>query len=77
MLDGEDREAAEAGLAGDRLEGRRPQDRAGPDRGLVGQPVGEARDHAVAVEQPLGLVAGRRERLGDALVGDENGAARR
>ena len=57
VLDRQDREAAEAGLPRDRLEGGGPQDRARPDRRLVGQAVGQAGDDAVAVEEPLGLVA--------------------
>ena len=77
MLGRQDREAAEAGLAGDRLEGRRAQDRARPDRRLVDEAVGQAGHDAVAVEHPLGLVAGRRERLGDPLVADQDGATRR
>ena len=77
MLGRQDREAREAGLAGDRLERRRTQDRAGPDRRRVDEAVGQAGDDAVAVEQSLGLVAGRREPLGDALVADEHGATGR
>src|ERR1700686_113848 len=77
VLDGQDLDAREPGLARIATQRLGTHNRAGAEPGRINSADGQAVQNAPSVHEALELIPGRAERLGHALVGHQYRAARR